>query len=331
MTSSDLQQSRLAQLDASSLRKIRRSSICVSPDRARAAYILDPGTAVVDGLAGPAFESVQGLCFSPDGSRAAYVATAGSSRRVVVQGMAGTTTIDPEVDDVLSPVTFSADGGNYSYTARVGGHYRVMVDQECMHEQPFAVGYDAMIDAPGPRYERPVVWSDETRAEVEAMNQRIAAFQSGQRVMGPGGLHWIHAKERPVASSGAWTIVVDGLLSQRYAEVEGPVFSADGDSVAYWAKEKQADQESIVLNGRTGPVFSSIARLMPFGLRACFAPRSHRLLYQAMRRMRWHVVVDGEPGPEFDWVGDLDLAADGSRVGFPAIVENEIRWIVLSW
>jgi hypothetical protein len=327
----DCHEYRLAQLDARALRSIRRDSIRVSPDRSRAAYVLDPGTAVVDGIPGPSFDHVEGLEFAPDGARVAYVAVMSGRRHVVLQGMAGTTTIGEPVDEVLSTVVFSPDGASCSYTARVGARYRVLVDDECVHDQPFIAGHDAMIDAPGPRFPFPDHWGAVTDAESAILLQRMGAFAAGQRVVGPNGRHWIHARERPVASSGAWTIIVDGLLTPRCLEAEGPVFSSDGESVAYWAKERTADHECIVVNGRPGPIFSAIPRLMPFGLRACFTPETGHLLYKGQRRMRWFAVVDGEPGPELDWLGEFAVAADGSHIGFPAILESEIRWMIRGW
>jgi len=61
-----------------------------------------------------------------------------------------------------------------------------------------------------------------------------------------------------------------------------------------------------------------------------FSPDGQRLAYAAHNRGRWFVVVDGEPGPEHDGIGEGSpiFSPDGQRVAYIAI--NGSKWLVVA-
>jgi len=78
--------------------------------------------------------------------------------------------------------------------------------------------------------------------------------------------------------------VVDGKPSPAYDEVSNPIFSPDGQHVAYMAT--QGDNQFVVVDGKPGPTYFDIRSL-------AFSPDSLHLAYEAKMIDKWLLIVDG--------------------------------------
>jgi Tol biopolymer transport system component len=143
-----------------------------------------------------------------------------------------------------------------------------------------------------------------------------------------------------------WLIVTDGDAGPAYPGLgQGPVFSADGQRVAYvaWTGEKHVEpwhlphldentisayygpgpptitwkdkRTQVVVNGVAGPAYDDIVD----GTLA-FSPDGARVAYVAQKGKHRLVTVDGVAGPEFDDINKdtLVFSANGRRVGYVA-------------
>ena len=105
-------------------------------------------------------------------------------------------------------------------------------------------------------------------------------------------------------------LVVDGTPWPSFEQVEPPVFSDDGKSIACVAH--QNGKEFFVINGRKGPEFDRV------NYRLEFASNSERYAYIAWRANKGLVVVGDKPGPEYAAVDEPVFKPDGKTVAYRA-------------
>jgi hypothetical protein len=111
---------------------------------------------------------------------------------------------------------------------------------------------------------------------------------------------------------GKWFLVLDGQRGTEYDVIgAGSVaFSPDGTRIAYAAFSgdisRRRGKWSIVVDGQARAEYDGL-----WGL--SFSPDSKRIAYAAGKNDRWFVVVDDQPGPEYESVqsGPVFLAAGG--------------------
>jgi Tol biopolymer transport system component len=96
--------------------------------------------------------------------------------------------------------------------------------------------------------------------------------------------------------------------------------SASGAHLA-WIVETLGGQR-LWYDGVVQPVtYDAIGRLR-------FSPDGSRLAFAAMKDKRWFVVVDGEPGPDYDFIQDGPIfSPDGSRVAY--LAEKNNKWLTV--
>jgi Tol biopolymer transport system component len=87
-------------------------------------------------------------------------------------------------------------------------------------------------------------------------------------------------------------IVLDGKETAEFEDVGQPVFSPDGQHLAYRVKHKK-NHEAIVLDGKETTEFEQVTKPV-------FSPDSRRLAYLGKRGNKWRMVVDGQEGPEIE-------------------------------
>jgi hypothetical protein len=92
------------------------------------------------------------IAVSPDGMHIAFAAYDDDGTYVVVDGEESRI-----LEGVCSKLRFSDDSQHISYSARVKNEeglefYVVIVDSEVVHTEEYVFGYDAMSQAPGPRF-----------------------------------------------------------------------------------------------------------------------------------------------------------------------------------
>jgi hypothetical protein len=89
-------------------------------------------------------------------------------------------------------------------------------------------------------------------------------------------------------------VVVDGRRGPEYDGTleRTPIFSADGNRVAYGAKK--GNKWLVVVDGQPGPEYDGILVGTPI-----FSANGKRVAYAAKTGGKWVVVVDGKAGPEY--------------------------------
>ncbi len=111
-----------------------------------------------------------------------------------------------------------------------------------------------------------------------------------------------------------WPIVTDINVGLEFDEVDRPVFSPDGQRLAYTAKIAKK-REIIVLDGKEGPEFEEVGAPR-------FSPDGKRLAYAARQGKKWFVVADGEPGPQFAEVSFPCFSPDGRHLAYAAFSQR---------
>jgi hypothetical protein len=301
--------------------------LSISPDGQHVAYKAwrgpNPAQAehvvVLDGVEGPVYGAIGCLAFSPDGKRFAYDARPGAqwgvSQVVVADGQEG-----PRYQGV-GPPSFSPDSRHLIYTASVGDKSVVVLDGEESRECDRAGTFCFLPDGSGLIYEAQIG----NRAFVVRNGQEGPAYPHvGELKLSPDGQHFVYVayKEPGLA------VVVDGKEGPLWDGLEEmPVFSADGNHMAYAGERK--GQCFVVFDSREEGGYPSVNLAKdrndalvvgPHGERVYTvgvgsrepAPRFDDPRYDEWVKTRKPgrrcVVVNGQPGPAYDEIVTYPLA-----------------------
>lgn len=118
-------------------------------------------------------------------------------------------------------------------------------------------------------------------------------------------------------------VIRDGQSGLEYDQVGEVAFSADGNSLAYEAKQGEA--HLLVLDGREWPLNAEVVqgslKVSPDNLRLALAARAGG---------KWQVMVNGRPDPPFDFVftETLKFSPDGKHFGYLALKEEKLQVVV---
>lgn len=270
----------------------------ISPDGRHIGYVSRIGsrfTVVIDGVAGPEFDSIGAfgaltsyqrpgnapvVVFSPDGTRHAYVATKGGQRTIVVDGQAG----PPMHASGSVGFMFSPDSKRYAYAITAAG------------EQGQRVYSDGKL---GPLF---------------------GAIDALQFSADGGRLAYLGV----TALDGPKTVVVDGLAPAAFANAHSLQFSRDGRRVAFAGRGP--DGWRMYLDGKPqGQVFqgdSSKDQFLGVHLFRFSADAEHHAYIGSRSsptgRKAQQVIIDGHAGPSFDSIAELQLSPDGKRHAYLA-------------
>jgi len=256
-----------------------------SPDGARYFYVARQGDsrfAVVDGVAGPAFEYVDRRSpFSPDSRHVAYVARRAGKRVVVRDGVTA-----PAHDQVYE-LQWSSDGNHIVYIAEQAGRKLVVVDDSIVGEGSDI--WSLIVSDSGGR-----VAYTERRSSGQVMVVDGVAGKPYREIAPQGrfsrdGRRFVYAARDTLDH-----VIVDGVESRAYRQIlPGSYgFSADGKHVAFAGADEGA--QFWVLDGKEQTHFDAVTvdTQPPFG------PDGARLVYTARRGNAWFVVVgEHESGP----------------------------------
>lgn len=107
------------------------------------------------------------------------------------------------------------------------------------------------------------------------------------------------------------------------SDVQSPVFSRDGQHLAYFTRRDQ--KWVVVVDGQTGPEYDDVSENNPI-----FSPDGKRLAYAAQKGQKHLVVVDGQKGTEYDEYGEgsLIFSPDGKHVAYGA--QKGQKWAVVA-
>ena len=102
----------------------------------------------------------------------------------------------------------------------------------------------------------------------------------------------------PFGEGREW-VILDGKAQARYSLISDMEFSADGKHLAYIAHGAGC---AAVLDGHPGTMFDEIEWRPLWAHRSLFTPDGRHMFYQARRGGTRAVVLDSQPGPEYDSV-----------------------------
>jgi rRNA maturation protein Nop10 len=229
---------------------------------------------VADGKEGPEFIEVDSPRFSADGQHFAYRGVSQRAEsagglfirwKMVVDGKEG-----QEFDELSVPV-FSPDSQHLAYrgkrTPTTEAREVLIFDGKEMKESEYA-----------------------SQVKLETMTREFD--YEGQPVFSPDGRHWAYRARR---KKNKEIMLVDGKESPEFEEITHPLFSPDSLHFAYRAKLKK-NQEVILLDGKETTEFDAVTNPV-------FSPDSRRLAYLAKREKKWHMILDGQEGPEIEKAG----------------------------
>jgi len=277
-----------------------------SRDGKRIAYVArlevnGPSTVVVDGRRGPVHDDVELFEFSPDGQHLAYVAKDRKKDRysVVLDGSAA----GPDYRSIQGALTFSPDSKHLAYVG-VRERSQVVVDGQpggfretiCPGSLAYTADSQRLIYV-GQSSGKPYVYTNDS-AENECVLFAPPVFSAD-------GMHYAYAS--PVG--GEMRTIVDGVVGPPFGQIYNITLTRDGRHVSYVVHA--AGKDHVVLDGVPGPEADAVwtgNQLTPDGA---------HLIYVARRDQKWRMVVDGTDGEAFrgDLLGPLMLSERGGIVG----------------
>ena len=122
--------------------------------------------------------------------------------------------------------------------------------------------------------------------------------------------------------SGLWRVVVDGEPGSPHEEVAALTFSADGIHFAYAVRD--GDEWAFVVDG-----VLQASRFDGVSYSFSFAPNTGRFAYAGVRDSTWFAVVDGEEGDGYGGVFGLAFSPDGRRFTRGEISSDSVVLITL--
>lgn len=332
------------------------------------ALVGDRRIAVLDGLEGQKYDEIYKIVFSQDGRRYAYMADKGDQVVVVVDGREEgpyeSTTGDPIISSAgqhvlytivkegtnyvvvdgkiqeqigYSPVV-SPDGSRWAYSrssSYAGDPCYIVLDGEVMDLDKDNRVSQMVFSLDGKSFAYDLVPGGGAYGDhvvvVEGVRGKEYPFPGVGKIVfssdGSRTAYWAKAQE------DGFMMVLDGVEGKIYDEINDPVFSPDGDHVAYTVKDE--DGKFVVLDGKEGTRYRDVWGLT-FGM-------SGRLAYVAKDSREGVdvqlVVVDGhEDRPYlYDWYGQgirsgpvfspdakhvVYVANDGGKAEFLAIDDS---------
>lgn len=317
---------------------VETSSLTFCPEGRRVFYQARRGKkryVVVDGVPDPAFEQSGRLVVSPDGSRYAYEAVTASGSCTVLDGQPGS------MHKRTGTPVFSPDSRHVAYPASDGKEWWMTIDEE-----PHA--RFAEIHSSRESMHAGYVFSPDSRRFAYLAREGRGLRHKEWFVVVDGekgpplrdvAFYWGDVKTRdrcaePVFSpdnrhlavaarvGNDWSIVTDSVPGPGFHAVFWPVFSADGDTLAYLAKPDK-EHAVVVTNGSVGPVVDDIAMNgSPFLI------ASGDAAYAARIGTSWYAIVGETQSPACDVLHQPRLTSDGS-VWFWGVRKGQV--VRLTW
>lgn len=251
-----------------------------------------------------------------EGCHVAWVSGRGQKCCAVVDGQAG-----PEYDVIHKPI-FSPDGKSIAYAAGKGGDWSMgaLMKLEAGGGCKWCVRIDGQA---GPEFDGigKIVFSSDAKRVAYGVKKGdkqlvIVDGKSGPEYDGIGENDPIFSPDSRHVAYAARNgykcfVVVDGKAIQKTYDWIGDItFSPDGERMAYGAEihhvHGMVDRAPVTGKNK---VIEHIISAQEDG------KRRHAIITEDNRRL---IILDGSPGPEFDWTGKPIFSPDGKRVAYGA-------------
>ncbi len=289
-------------------------SLRYSPGGTRLSYFAERDLmffSVVNGVEGRPYEMIvsKTVQFSPNGKHYAYAARRAGKWFVVVDGREG-----PAYDGVSLPV-FSANSAHLGYRARRGDVVFAVVDGR--EDKPY-LDMHSLTFSPDSEHVAYAARVGDTWSVVRdgTASDRYQFVGEGSLSYSPDSVHLAFAAK----SDDRWHPVVDGRVGPGYEAIEAPVLCMNSGRTAYVARE--ATGATVVVGASRGSSYVGISGLQ-------LSPDGSRIAYCASvavppAQPRQRVVIDGRPGPAYDWVRPPVFSADGAHVAYLAMRDIQV-------
>ncbi len=302
-----------------------------TPDGRHVAYTAgkDKQRVYFDGKPGPeqdgvmplGWVGVMPLTFRPDGTGIAYVMQKKKTYWAVVDGQPG-----PKYGKI-GGIVFSPDGKHTAYAAVVGklkdggDKWAIVVDGKESARSYVSISYLSPVFSPDGEHVVYVARKGDKAVVVVDGEEGPAYDKIGRGIpfFSPDGKHMAYTA-RNLGSPD--TVILDGQPGPQFANVPemSLLFSPDSRRLAYGAENGyNGEKKLVVVDGQLGPEYDQVDNLT-------FSPDGKHLAYKAQMGGRWRVVVDNQPGVDFDELlgGFPVFSPDGSRLAYG--IKKDGKW-----
>lgn len=326
------------------------STVLVSPDNNRVAYVIDPDgrrKVVINGKETPSEYRAGGFLFSPDSHHVVYLNKRNSKWHFTLDGAESEAYDDFGIGSNL----FSPDSKRWAYAARIGEHFYVVDNKgkSKPYNQVSGIGFSPDSQRLAFLGERDGKWhiviegmETPIKATIEygrilfsADSKRIAyviAKDSMQHLVIDGktskpyeainGVFISPDSKRVVLITTEGVnkrVVVDGVAGESFLAIGDIRFSPDGKTITYPAK--QDGKWQLVVNGKKEQAYDGVAPPV-------FSKDGKHFAYAVLNEKEMFVILDGTPGPKFHKIGQLKLSPVGGRLAYLVLLPNG-KWQVV--
>lgn len=224
----------------------------------------------------------------------------------------------PTFAEILSFVYFSPDGRSFSYTARERDRYFVLVDHSPVHEEKYVSGFDAMLDAPGARWQAATPRADDVwRPAADEILKHLNVGDTLETPAGPVRLEFDNLAKPLNLRVGPRTIEL-----QRPVTSELTAFA--WDAAGHWGAmlRRSGRPGLLIVDGKDREVRVDDPALFA-------PPDGAALVYNYRGPAGLFVAVGARAAGPFLWLGDIECSPDGKHVAFAALDGRDVRWVVV--
>lgn len=278
------------------------------------------GISLSSALRGKAtYSGALALVFSPDGSRLAYVASrVAHVAEKEKESFLVTDGVEGKTYDSLSPgsLMFSPDSRRLVCTARKGSKYVVVVDGIEGNEYE-SISADPVFSADGKHLAYAALKNGESVPVMDGQEGKadIGPARIKKIIFSPDGKRIAYVTESNGPSKNR--VILDGIEStQGYDQVEGACFSLDSRQMAFVGL--RGNRSVVVLNnsevGEHDWVFWDTITFGVDGKHLGYLARKG----ERGKGAKCFPVIDGQPGPEYDDVGQYVVSPRRAVLAFCA-------------